>query len=222
MSQSSRARFAGRYEKQFPVEQSDLLSALEHHFGERIWRLPDGGWEYNLTIGVHADQAKSVFRDLKELPQFAFDMLSSVTAVDWLDRREPRFDIVYQLLSLKLRHRLVVKVQVDEESPEVDSVRDLWPSANFLERETWDMYGVVFRGHGDLRRILMYDEFVGHPLRKDYSIHHKQPRVPLRLPELRNTSADMRRNELVTLPKRQKEVEGKLSPPGPSSGVGAR
>jgi len=119
-----------------------------------------------------------------------------------MDVREPRFDVVYQLLSIEHLHRLTLKIQVGEDNPEVDSVLDLWPAANFIEREVWDMFGIKFKGHGDLRRILMYEEFVGHPLRKDYPKRAKQPRVPLRIPELRNPSADMNREQLVSLPVR--------------------
>ena len=88
---------------------------------------------------------------------------------------------------------------MSESEPKVASIRELWPAANFLEREAWDMYGVEFENHGDLRRILMYDEFKGHPLRKDYPILKKQPRVKLRLPELHNTAKDMQRQQLVTI-----------------------
>jgi NADH-quinone oxidoreductase subunit C len=189
--------------QQEPEAQKKLRAALDV-LGEMRTVLPNHGWEFGLTIGVKPADASAVFRKLKDDPQFSFNMLIDVTAVDWLDRREPRFDVVYQLLSLPHLHRLCVKIQVGEESPEVDSVVALWPAANFMEREVWDMYGITFRGHGDLRRILMYDEFVGHPLRKDYPIRGKQPRVPLRIPELRNTSDDMYREELVALPVRQR------------------
>jgi NADH-quinone oxidoreductase subunit C len=184
---------------------------LETVFGEKLTPLPKHAWEYGTTVGLKREHATEVFSRLKEQPQFQFNMLIDITAVDWLDRREPRFDVVYQLLSLSHLHRLCVKIAVDEDKPEVDSVRPLWPAANFLEREVWDMYGISFAGHGDLRRILLYDEFVGHPLRKDYPLRGKQPRVKLRVPELRNTSYDMRREQLVALPVRNRALpaEGK-------------
>lgn len=160
--------------------------------------------EHGLCYGVEPGNVPSVMKELKERKNLAFNMLSDLTAVDWLDRREPRFDVVYNLLSLTYLHRLFIKVQLPEENPEVPSVRSLWAAANFLEREVWDMFGIRFAGHGDLRRILLYDEFVGHPLRKDYPLRGKQPRVPLRLPEVRNTSDDMYREELVSLPARSR------------------
>ena len=186
-----------------PESQTKLQALLDERFGSTITKLEPHAWEYGLTIGVNAANALELFRALKEDPKLSFNFLMDVTAVDWLDRREPRFDVVYQLLSLSYLHRLSVKIGVAEEKPELDSVRPLWPAANFLEREVWDMYGITFRGHGDLRRILLYDEFVGHPLRKDYPLRGKQPRLQLRVPELRNTSDDLHRGELVALPTRR-------------------
>jgi NADH-quinone oxidoreductase subunit C len=119
-----------------------------------------------------------VARDDGEL---AFEMLTDLTAVDYLQYpgREdgPRFDVVYQLYSLRHNHRLRVKVHVDEDDPVVPTVVPLWPIANWLEREVWDMFGIRFEGHPDLRRLLMYEEFVGHPLRKDYPIDRRQPLI---------------------------------------------
>lgn len=183
--------------------QQKLEAALEVVFGQTLKKLPAHAGVCGTTISFSSEGALENFRKLKDEKSLAFNMLIDLTAVDWLDRREPRFEVVYQLLSLTFLHRLCVKVDVSEENPETDSVRPLWASANFMEREVWDMYGLRFRGHGDLRRILMYDEFVGHPLRKDYPILGKQPRIPLRVPELRNTADDLRREELVPLPSRR-------------------
>ena len=189
-----------------PAQQQKLRAALEKQFSsEQLEALKPHAWkEFGLSFRLKREGMLEVFKTLRDGEPFLFNMLIDVTCVDWLDKREPRFDVVYQLLSLTYNHRLCIKVSASEELPEVDSVRSLWPAANFLEREAWDMYGVRFDGHGDLRRILMYDEFVGHPLRKDYPLRGKQPRVALRVPELRNTSADMHRQELVSLPVRQR------------------
>jgi NADH-quinone oxidoreductase subunit C len=88
-----------------------------------------------------------------------------------------RFVVVYHLFSLPLKHRLRLEVAVDEDDPEVDSVSSLWTGADWLEREVWDMFGIRFRGHPNLKRILMYEEFVGHPLRKDYPVNKRQPLI---------------------------------------------
>ena len=91
-----------------------------------------------------------------------------------------RFVVVYHFFSLPLKHRLrleVPVVEVEEAEPEVDSLSSLWAGADWLEREVWDMFGIRFRGHQNLKRILMYDEFVGHPLRKDYPVNKRQPLI---------------------------------------------
>src|SRR5439155_8483808 len=103
-------------------------------------------------------------------------ILMDLTAVDYLGR-DPRFEVVYHLYSPARRHRVRLKVELDGELPEIDSVADLWASANWYEREAWDLYGIKFRGHPDLRRVLLYEEFVGHPLRKDYPKEKRQPLV---------------------------------------------
>jgi NADH-quinone oxidoreductase subunit C len=88
-----------------------------------------------------------------------------------------RFVVVYHFFSLAHKHRLRVEVPVDEDDAEVDSLTSLWGGADWLEREVWDMFGIRFRGHPDLKRILMYDEFEGHPLRKDYPVKKRQPLI---------------------------------------------
>lgn len=189
--------------------QHRLREAVLSQFAGVATEVEPHRWvEYGLTISVKPKDALAVFKKLKDGDQFKMNMLIDVTAVDWMDQREERFEVVYQLLSLTHLHRLQVKVPVGEDTPEVESLRPLYAAANFLEREVFDMYGIRFRGHGDLRRILLYDEFVGHPLRKDYPLRGKQPRVPLRIPELRNTSQDMYKDELVSLPRGVKTARG--------------
>ena len=87
------------------------------------------------------------------------------------------FAVVYHFFSLALKHRLRLEVLLQEDDAEVDSVTSLWAGADWLEREVWDMFGIRFRGHPNLKRILMYDEFVGHPLRKDYPVDRRQPLI---------------------------------------------
>ena len=90
---------------------------------------------------------------------------------------ETRFAVVYHFYSVKYRHRLRVVVALSDSDLEVDSLTELWAGANWLEREVWDMFGIRFRGHPDLKRILMYEEFEGHPLRKDYPVNRRQPLI---------------------------------------------
>jgi NADH-quinone oxidoreductase subunit C len=138
------------------------------------------------------------FRMLKEEPGLGFNFLSDITAVDYLNKKQPRFELVYQLVSVPRKRRLRIRVPVAESNAAVESLTPLWPGANFLEREVWDLFGIRFNGHPDLRRILLYDEFQGHPLRKDYPINLWQPRVPER--QVEGTFVDERsRNKLLRL-----------------------
>lgn len=113
---------------------------------------------------------------LKNDPRLLFTILADITAVDYLGRK-PRFDVVYHLLALQSKQRLRIKLRVEEEEAQVDSLTSLWGSADWLEREVWDMFGIRFSGHPNLKRILMYEEFEGHPLRKDYPIQKRQPLI---------------------------------------------
>ncbi|MDI6692897.1 MAG: NADH-quinone oxidoreductase subunit C [Anaerosomatales bacterium] len=113
------------------------------------------------TIAVPLERIHSALADLKEM---GFDRLGMVTAVD----RGEDFELVYRLQSRTLRAGMFVKTTVPRSDPKIPSVCDLWPAANWQEREVYDLFGVVFEGHPDLRRILLPDDWVGHPLRKDY------------------------------------------------------
>jgi len=106
-----------------------------------------------------------------------------LTAVDYLRlNKKPRFEVVYHFFSLEKRHRVRIKVPAETKDPEVDSLVPLWAGADWYEREVWDMFGIKFRGHPNLKRILMYEEFEGHPLRKDYPINKRQPLIGPGLP----------------------------------------
>jgi NADH-quinone oxidoreductase subunit C len=116
-------------------------------------------------------------RQLKE--QHGFDMFLDVTGVDW-PTRSPRFDVVYHFYSTTHKVRVRLKTRVAEADPVVDSLVPLYGSAAFMERECHEMYGIGFRGNADLRPVLLYEGFVGHPLRKDYPKRQEQPLVPYR------------------------------------------
>ena len=133
------------------------------------------------TLLPSAVAALDALGTLRDDPELAFDMLADLTAVDYLPR-EPRFEVIYQLNSLTHHHRLRVKACVPGDDPQIASASSLWNSALWAEREAWDLFGIRFAGHPDLRRILMYPEFEGHPLRKDYPVNKRQPLVPERDP----------------------------------------
>ena len=129
------------------------------------------------VLQLARDDLFHVVHRLKD--EFAFDLLLDVTAVDW-PLRTPRFDVVYHFYSTQHRDRVRIKTVVDFTEPVIDSLTPLYGSANFMERECHDMYGIVFRGNPDLRPIRLYEGFVGHPLRKDYRKEDEQPLVPYR------------------------------------------
>ena len=123
--------------------------------------------------------AAAVLDTARRLARCGFDLLLDVSAVDWPERA-PRFDVVYHFYSTEAFIRVRMKTRVSAEEPVVDSLIPLYGSARFAERECHDMYGVAFRGNPDLRPILLYEGFVGHPLRKDYPKLREQPLVPYR------------------------------------------
>jgi NADH-quinone oxidoreductase subunit C len=131
-------------------------------------------------VGVLEVQPESVGSLVARLKsEFGFDLFLDVTAVDWLPQA-PRFEVVWHFYSTKDHVRVRVKARVPESDPAVDSLTGLYGSAGFMERECHEMYGIVFRDNPDLRPVLLYEGFVGHPLRKDYDKMHEQPLVPYR------------------------------------------
>lgn len=130
-----------------------------------------------LEVRVRPDQVPQFFTFVKETPELAFDYLSDLTAVDYEDQG---FQIVYHLIAIGLKaetvqRKLVIKIDIPRDEPKIATAVDVWPTANFHEREVYDMMGVIFEGHPDLRRILMREDWIGHPLRKDY-VDERPPR----------------------------------------------
>jgi NADH-quinone oxidoreductase subunit C len=125
------------------------------------------------SLVVPAEALVDVCRYLKQTPELDFDYLASVTAIDYLDR----IDVVYQLRSLASARDFTLRLEVDRDESIAPSVTAVWRAADFQEREIYDLMGVTFTGHSNLKRILLYDEFDGHPLRKDWRLP-AEPRVP--------------------------------------------
>ncbi len=122
-----------------------------------------------MTIYVDRSSIREACVLLRDDPGCPFNFLSDVTCVDWYPQ-EPRFEVVYHLLSIPKKERVRLKVRLNSSSPTVESVTPLWPAANFFEREVYDLFGVRFNGHPYLRRLLMPEDWEGHPLRKDYPV----------------------------------------------------
>jgi NADH-quinone oxidoreductase subunit C len=161
------------------VEADALLETLKLRFGDTV--VETHAHHGDATAVVTRERVRDVLQTCRDDEELAFDMLMDLTAVDYsrFPGREdgPRFEVVYHLYSLPHNHRLRVTVRVDEDDAVVPSVTPLWPIANWFEREVWDMFGVRFDGHPDLRRLLLYEEFVGYPLRKDYPVNRRQPLI---------------------------------------------
>lgn len=126
-----------------------------------------------LSIAVRPEQIVDVARFLRDDPQLSYNFLENLCGVDYLGRN-PRFEVVYHLLSHANHHRVCLKVGVPEHAPEVPSLTVLWPTANWQEREAYDMFGILFTGHPGLYRILMPEDWEGHPLRKDVPLGYEE------------------------------------------------
>ena len=151
-----------------------VLDRLKEHFATEI--LETGSTHGNEWARVRRDAWRAVAEFLRDDAVTKMDMFVDLTVVDRFGR-EPRFDVVLHLYSVDKKHRVRLYGGVSEEDPTIEALVPVWAGANWFEREAFDLYGVRFKGHPDLRRILMYPEFVGHPLRKDYPKEKRQPLV---------------------------------------------
>lgn len=131
---------------------------------------------------VRKESIREVASYLKNDPSLDFKLFVSMDGVDrlMLPVNSPRFEVIYLFYSVSRNEHVRLKVQVEESDPEVPSISSVYQGANWYERFVWDFYGIRFTGHPDLRRILLYEEFKGHPLRKDYALRDRQPLVPER------------------------------------------
>jgi NADH/F420H2 dehydrogenase subunit C len=120
-----------------------------------------------LAVRIRPESLLAAAKLCRDHPELSYDYLMDIAAVDYLGQ-DPRFEVVYNLYSLRHRHRVRLRVRLPEDEPAVDSLVGVWLAADWFEREAWDLMGILFRGHPNLTRILTHAEFVGHALRKDY------------------------------------------------------
>jgi len=155
-----------------PDRESVLREKADHPAVAAIvaWNpeaLADARWDRDeLTLTIAREQIVAAARTIQ---QAGYNFLEDVTAVDWLPA-VPRFQISYHIVSHSFKERIRLRVMVDEAAASVDSITSVWPSADYYEREVFDLFGVYFEGHHNLRRIMMPDDWTGHPLRKDYPV----------------------------------------------------
>ena len=166
------------------MDASALIASLQEAVpGAQIEAAPSV--DLQTTIYVSRDHVAALARTLRDAPDLKFAFLAELTAVDYWPR-EPRYEVVYVLVSIEHRLRLRMKVRLAGAQAHLATVSDVWPAANWLEREVWDLFGIVFDGHPDPRRLLMPEDWEGYPLRKDYPVQirkHADWAQPLQVSE---------------------------------------
>lgn len=149
------------------MEPLEITEKIKEKFGVEIIEVSE--FMGQVAISVKPGKIMDICRYLHDDPDLYMDYLADLCGVDYPDRKY-RFEVVYNLFSIKHSHRIRIKALLQEKDPNIDSVVPVWAGANWHEREVYDMFGIVFNGHPDLRRILMPDDWEGYPLRKDYPL----------------------------------------------------
>jgi NADH-quinone oxidoreductase subunit C len=149
-----------------PMQPKEIFDLLVASFGEAVTDFTEGPGIKDPFFRVQPEHLPEVARTLREHPSLELDFLESLTAVDW--PKAGTIELVYHFFSYSRRHTVVLKVTVPRDTPEIASLTSLWDSADWLEREQYDLMGVTFTEHPDLRRLLLPEDWEGHPLRKDY------------------------------------------------------
>ena len=153
------------------MDPNTLIASLKRALpGAQIESVPSV--DLQTTMYVSREDVPALARVLRDRPELGFNLLAEITAVDFWPR-EPRFELVYILVSIPNRLRLRMKVRLPGADPHVSTMIGVWPAANWLEREVWDLFGISFDGHPDPRRLLMPEDWEGYPLRKDYPVQIK-------------------------------------------------
>ncbi|MFH0729639.1 MAG: NADH-quinone oxidoreductase subunit C [Pseudomonadota bacterium] len=156
------------------MEANGTLKKLSSRFPDSV--VETHSYRGDDTAVVKKEDILQICKFLRDDEELLYNFMMDLTAVDYFGK-EPRFEVVYHLYSLKFNRRVRIKARVSESDCTIDSIVSLWISADWFEREAYDMYGVIFKGHPELRRILLYEGFNGHPLRKDYPIKKRQPLI---------------------------------------------
>ncbi|MFQ5451754.1 MAG: NADH-quinone oxidoreductase subunit C [Nitrospinaceae bacterium] len=157
------------------MEDTKIIDKVKTKFPDLV--IDSHNFRGDQTLTVKRECGLEFFKFLRDDAVLSFGFLMDLTAVDYHKKKSLRFEVVYHFYSLEYNNRLRVKIPVDERDCMVQSVTPLWKTANWYEREVWDLYGIKFKEHPNLRRILLYEEFKGHPLRKDYPINKRQPLI---------------------------------------------
>ncbi|GAB4487361.1 MAG: NADH-quinone oxidoreductase subunit C [Thermodesulfovibrionales bacterium] len=154
------------------MEAGQIAERLKERFPEEVLGVRE--FRGQVSVSVKPGRIREICRWLHDDPDFFFDYLIDLCGVDYLNKRENRFDVVYHLYSIRHRHMIRLKAELPGASTTIDSVVPVWAGANWHERECYDLFGISFSGHPDLRRILLPEDWEGYPLRKDYPVKGPQ------------------------------------------------
>lgn len=158
------------------LEPTEIAEKIREKFPEEVVEVTN--FRDQVSVIVKKDRILAICRYLHDDPLLNFDHLQDLCGVDYLGKKETRFEVVYNLYSIKYRHKIRIRAQVPENDPNIQTVTSIWAGANWHERECFDMFGIVFTGHPDLRRILLPEDWEGHPLRKDYPLKGPEKEWP--------------------------------------------
>ena len=150
------------------LNPKDIAEKIKEQFPDQVIEVAE--FRDQVSVIVKRDQILPILKYLHDDPLLSFDHLQDLTAVDYLKKKDVRFEVVCNLYSTRYRHHIRIRAQVPESDPKINSVVPIWAGANWHERECFDMFGIVFTEHPDLRRILMPEDWEGYPLRKDYPL----------------------------------------------------
>jgi len=150
------------------LEAKEIAEKIKEKFPDQVIDVAE--FRDQVSVIVKKDQIIKICKYLHDDPLLSLDHLQDLTAVDYLKKKDVRFEVVYNLYSIRYRHHIRIRAQVTENDPKIKSAVPIWAGADWHERECFDMFGIVFTGHPDLRRILMPEDWEGYPLRKDYPL----------------------------------------------------
>jgi NADH-quinone oxidoreductase subunit C len=150
------------------MEAIQIAEKIKEKFPEDVLDIKE--FRGQVSVVLKKERIVEIGRYIHDDPELSLDYLIDVCGVDYMGKKEKRFEVVYHLYSMKHRHMVRLKAEVGEGDAEIDSVTPVWTGANWHEREAFDMYGIIFNGHPDLRRVLLPEDWEGYPLRKDYPV----------------------------------------------------
>ena len=156
--------------------EENIRKFFKENFPDAVLR--EDNFRGQQSLYIRSEYLYDICKALQQSDDLNVEFLMDITSLDWLgqpDEADGRFEVIYNLYSLKHKYRFFIKVRLSDDNPEIDSISSLWHTANWLEREVWDLMGIKFTGHPDLTKIVTADELEGHPLRKDFPLTYEMP-----------------------------------------------